>query len=104
MSDHRHSLVTERTILVNWLRWHLHELDPNLQVPSRGLRRYRVLDDLAAAHAFDDVEPASPPSWSPAAGSSPSRSMRSSENSGSWCAAWLRRCWPCLAAACLALR
>jgi transposase len=48
LSDHRRNLVTERTILCNRLRWHLHELDPGLQVPSRGLRRYCVLDDLAA--------------------------------------------------------
>lgn len=47
LSDHRHNLVTERTILACRLRWHLHELDPGLQVPSRGLRRYCVLDDLA---------------------------------------------------------
>jgi len=47
LSDHRHNLVTERTILVNRLRWHLHELDPELQIPSRGLRRYCVLDALA---------------------------------------------------------
>ena len=56
LSDHRHNLVTERTILCNRLRWHLHELDPGLQVPSRGLRRYRVLDDLATRlAAFDGV-------------------------------------------------
>src|SRR6202012_19511 len=47
LSDHRRNLVTERTILCNRLRWHLHELDPGLQIPSRGLRRYRVLDALA---------------------------------------------------------
>lgn len=40
----------------NRLRWHLHELDPGLQVPSRGLRRYCVLDDLAVRlAAFDGV-------------------------------------------------
>lgn len=48
LSDHRHDLVTERTKACNRLRWHLHELDPGLQVPSRGLRRYHVLDSLAA--------------------------------------------------------
>lgn len=48
LSDYRHDLVVQRTELVNRLRWHLHELDPGLQVPSRGLRRYRVMDDLAA--------------------------------------------------------
>lgn len=56
LSDHRHNLVTERTILCNRLRWHLHELDPGLQVPSRGLRRYCILDDLAARLAqFDGL-------------------------------------------------
>jgi transposase len=46
--DHRRDLVCERTKLVNRLRWHLHELDPELQIPSRGLRRYCVIDELAA--------------------------------------------------------
>jgi transposase len=35
-------------MLCNRLRWHLHELDPELHVPSRGLRRYKVIDELAA--------------------------------------------------------
>jgi transposase len=48
LADHRHDLVVERTKLVNRLRWHLHELDPALSIPSRRLRRYRVIDDLAA--------------------------------------------------------
>jgi transposase len=52
--DHRRDLVAERTRVHNRLRWHLHELDPSLHVPSRGLRRYCVLADLAAAlEAFD---------------------------------------------------
>jgi transposase len=56
LSDHRRHLVTERTILVNRLRWHLHELDPSLQIPARGLRRYCVIDGLAARlAAFDGV-------------------------------------------------
>jgi transposase len=46
LSDYRHILVTERTELINRLRWHLHELDPGLEIPSRGLRRYCVIDDL----------------------------------------------------------
>jgi transposase len=45
--DHRSDLVAERTRIQSRLRWHLHELDPTLQVPSRGLRRFRVLDELA---------------------------------------------------------
>jgi transposase len=46
--DHRRDLVAERTRVHNRLRWHLHELDPSLHIPSRGLRRYCVLTDLAA--------------------------------------------------------
>jgi len=54
--DYRRDLVAERTRVHNRLRWHLHELDPSLHVPSRGLRRYCVLDDLAAAlQGFDGV-------------------------------------------------
>jgi transposase len=49
LSDHRHDLVVERTKLCARLRWHLHELDPELHVPSRGLRRFHVLDELATA-------------------------------------------------------
>jgi transposase len=52
--DYRHDLVVQRTELVNRLRWHLHELDPDLQVPSRGLRRYCVIDDLARRLADSD--------------------------------------------------
>jgi transposase len=48
LSDHRHDLVTERTKVCNRLRWHLHELDPEFDVPSRGLRRYCVIDAVAA--------------------------------------------------------
>jgi transposase len=42
LCDYRADLVVERTTLCNRLRWHLHELDPELHVPSRGLRRYKV--------------------------------------------------------------
>ena len=56
LSDHRHDLVTERTKLCNRLRWHLHELDPGLVIPSRGLRRYCVIDRLTTSmEAFDGV-------------------------------------------------
>jgi transposase len=44
--DHRRDLVGERTRVVNRLRWHLHELDPTLRVPARGLRSYHVTDGL----------------------------------------------------------
>jgi len=56
LCDHRADLVVERTKLCNRLRWHLHELDPELEVPARGLRRYKVIDQLAAKLAgFDGV-------------------------------------------------
>jgi transposase len=54
--DYRRDLVAERTRVHNRLRWHLHELDPSLHIPSRGLRRYCVLDQLAAKlEEFDGV-------------------------------------------------
>jgi transposase len=46
--DHREDLVAERTRAQNRLRWHLHELDPELEVPARGLDRLVVLDRLTA--------------------------------------------------------
>jgi transposase len=54
--DHRRDLVAERTRIQSRLRWHLHELDPTLTVPSRGLRRFCVLDALAEQlAAFDGI-------------------------------------------------
>src|SRR3954466_15032817 len=51
--DHRDDLVAERTRVINRLRWHLHELDPDLQIPARTLHRAtylkRVESFLAAA-------------------------------------------------------
>ena len=45
--DHREDLVAERTRMQNRVRWHLHELDPELDIPARGLDRLVVLDRLA---------------------------------------------------------
>src|SRR6201991_2529502 len=44
--DHREDLVAERTRMQNRLRWHLHELDPELDVPARALDRLCHLDRL----------------------------------------------------------
>jgi transposase len=44
--DHREDLVAERTRAQNRLRWHLHELDPELDLPARSLNRLVVLDRL----------------------------------------------------------
>jgi hypothetical protein len=35
--DHRERLVWQRTALINDLRWHLHDLDPEFAVPARHL-------------------------------------------------------------------
>lgn len=48
--DRREDLVSERTRQINRLRWHLHELDPELDVPVKGFKiraqRRRVADWL----------------------------------------------------------
>lgn len=37
--DHRDRLVGQRTALINDLRWHLHDLWPDFEIPLRGLDR-----------------------------------------------------------------
>jgi transposase len=44
--DYRETLVNERTRAQNHLRWLLHELDPELQVPTGALDRYKTLEEL----------------------------------------------------------
>lgn len=39
LSDYRRDLVMQRTRACCQLRWHLHELDPDLSVPTRSLRQ-----------------------------------------------------------------
>jgi len=45
--DHRDDLVAERRRCQQRLRWHLHELDPSLQVPLGALDRSLWLDRIA---------------------------------------------------------
>jgi transposase len=45
----RRRLVRHSTATANKLRWFLHEIDPELPVPSRGLRRLCVFDALETA-------------------------------------------------------
>lgn len=49
--DRREDLVSERTRQINRLRWHLHELDPEFDIPVKGFairkQRRRVADWLA---------------------------------------------------------
>ncbi|MCC6960306.1 MAG: IS110 family transposase [Dehalococcoidia bacterium] len=44
--DHRDDLVAERTRIQSRLRWHLHELFPELELPPKSLRRQHVLASL----------------------------------------------------------
>ena len=46
--DHRDDLVQERTRMINRLRWHLHELDPDNEPPPGSLKRLRTLERLTA--------------------------------------------------------
>src|SRR5712691_5004154 len=51
--DHREDLVGERTRIQNRLLWHLHELEPGLQIASGGLTRrvmLKVVDRRLEAH------------------------------------------------------
>lgn len=56
LPDHRHDLVVQRSRIAQQVRWHLHELDPDLMIPSRGLRRQKVVRELLAElERFDGV-------------------------------------------------
>jgi len=46
LTDHREDLVGERTRIGNRLRWHLHDLDSELEIPPGALDRYVWLDRL----------------------------------------------------------
>jgi transposase len=48
LTDHREDLVNERTRFENRLHWHLHELDPSIEIAAGSLGRYVVLDRLGA--------------------------------------------------------
>ena len=54
LCDRRRDLVMQRTRIAAQVRWHLHEIDPDLQVPSRGLRHQHVLRGLLTQ--LDDVD------------------------------------------------
>ena len=44
--DHREDLVNERTRMQGRLRWHLHDIDPTIDVPLRTLGSFKWLDKL----------------------------------------------------------
>jgi transposase len=47
--DHRDDLVAERTRIQSRIRWHLHEIAPDLQIPARGLKLAHVTTRVAAS-------------------------------------------------------
>ncbi|MET9250295.1 hypothetical protein [Nonomuraea sp. NPDC003709] len=47
LADYRDDLVVQRIRVCSQLRWHLHELDPELGILFRGLRRQCLQDQLA---------------------------------------------------------
>jgi transposase len=49
LSDRREQLVSWRTQMINQLRWHLHDLDPDLDVGADRLTSARQLDRLTSA-------------------------------------------------------
>jgi transposase len=49
--DHRDDLVAERTRIQQRLRWHLHELQPELEIPAGALDRRIWLTRIARKHA-----------------------------------------------------
>jgi transposase len=49
LAAHRADLVKQRTRVASRLRWYLHEIDPDLQVPARGLRHRRHVQQVRTA-------------------------------------------------------
>jgi transposase len=59
--DHREHLVAERTRTINRLRWHLHQLDPDLEratrrLPGPGLRRITAWLEHTSADTGSSVQ------------------------------------------------
>jgi transposase len=54
LTDHREDLVAERTRMMNRLRWHLHELDPDWDPGPRSLTRATTIAVVAARLAAMD--------------------------------------------------
>lgn len=52
--DHREDLVAERTRMQARVRWHLHELMPELDLAPKALGKFRHLDRVAAELANSD--------------------------------------------------
>ncbi|MET7354323.1 IS110 family transposase [Streptomyces mirabilis] len=51
LMDHRDDMVAERTLVINRLRWHLHELGPELDPPARSLTQPKQVKRAYARHS-----------------------------------------------------
>jgi transposase len=47
LTDHRETLIAERTRAISRLRWHLHELDPTWEPTARSLDRVSAFDQVS---------------------------------------------------------
>lgn len=52
--DHREDLVAERTRMQSRIRWHLHELMPDIELAPKALNKFKHLDRVA--YALEGVE------------------------------------------------
>jgi transposase len=100
--DHRERLVAQRTRLINDLRWGLHDLWPEFEIPERALIgrgwHQRVAGRLRRAEP--SVRVRSPATSCAASASSPAPSRRSSASSPRWSPRSRPGCWPNQAAGC----
>ena len=48
LTDHRDTLVAQRTATINRLLWHIHEIDPSYEIPPRSLDRIVQQDRVQA--------------------------------------------------------
>jgi transposase len=99
--DHRERLVRQRTALINDLRWNLHDLWPELQIPPRALIGARWQERLAGrlSRAEQAARCGSPATNCAASATSPGRSTRSSTSSPRSSPTSRHSCWPNRAAA-----
>ncbi len=99
--DHRAQLVAERTRVCCRLRWLLHDLDPGLQPPARGLGNAHALArlDRRWRRWSRSRRSGSAGAWSSASASSTRRSPGSRASSRRWSSAATRCCSPSPAAA-----
>ena len=101
--DHRERLIAQRTALINDLRWGLHDLWPELEIPPRALTgarwQERVAGRLTRAEQTTRVRIARD-ELRRIRELSRSIDALERELAGRWSPSWRRGCWPSPGAAC----